>query len=61
MDSSFVKKFIKDSKLENIDIGCSGNSVRHIVKSDGEYYIKHSKGNKLDKEYFMFNYLKDKL
>lgn len=60
MDNSYVKEFIKDAKVNKISIGCSGDSVREVIREDGTYYIKIAKSNKLDKEYFMFNYLKNK-
>ncbi len=60
MDNTFVKEFIKNAKINDISIGCSGDSLKEVVKADGTYYIKVAKSNKLDKEYFMFNYLKDK-
>lgn len=59
MDNSYVKEFIKDAKINEISIGCSGDSVREVIRKDGTYYIKIAKSNKLDKEYFMFNYLKN--
>ncbi len=60
MDNAYVKEFIKDAKVNEISIGCSGDSVREVIRKDGTYYIKIAKSNKLDKEYFMFNYLKNK-
>lgn len=60
MDNSYVKEFIKDAKVNKISIGCSGDSVREVIRKDGTYYVKIAKSNKLDKEYFMFNYLKNK-
>ncbi len=59
MDNTYVKRFIKNSTVNEVSIGCSGDNVREVVREDGTYYIKIAKGNKLDKEYFMFNYLKD--
>lgn len=59
MDNSYVKEFIKDAKVNKISIGCSGDSVREVIREDGTYYVKIAKSNKLDKEYFMFNYLKN--
>ncbi len=59
MDNAYVKRFIKNATINEISIGCSGDSVREVIKKSGTYYIKIAKGNKLDKEYFMFNYLKD--
>ena len=59
MDNYFVKEFLEGAKVNNIDIGCSGDSVREVKKGRKTYYIKKAKGKKLDKEYFMFNYLKD--
>ena len=60
MDNSYAKKFIKNAEVNEISIGCSGDSVREVIRKDGTYYIKIAKSNKLDKEYFMFNYLKNK-
>ena len=60
MDNYYVEEFIKDAKINEISIGCSGDSVREVIKDNQTYYIKKAKGNKLDKEYFMFNYFKDK-
>lgn len=60
MDNSYVKEFIKNAEVNEISIGCSGDSVREVIRKDGTYYIKIAKSNKLDKEYFMFNYLKNK-
>ena len=59
MDKSYVKEFIKDAKVNKISIGGSGDSVREVIREDGTYYVKIAKSNKLDKEYFMFNYLKN--
>ena len=61
MDNTYVKEFIKNAIVNDINIGCSGDSVREIVKDNNIYYIKQAKGNKLDREYFMFNYLKNKI
>lgn len=58
MDNTYVKEFIKNAKVNEISIGCSGDSVREVIRKDGTYYIKIAKSNKLDKEYYMFNYLK---
>lgn len=61
MDNDYIKEFIKNAIVNNINIGCSGDSVREIVKDKNIYYIKQAKGTKLDREYFMFNYLKNKV
>lgn len=60
MNNSYVEKFIDNALVNEISIGCSGDSVREVIKDNQVYYIKMAKGAKLDKEYFMFNYLKDK-
>jgi len=60
MNNSYVNEFLKNAEVNEISIGCSGDSVREVIKDDKIYYIKTAKGSKLDKEYFMFNYLKDK-
>ena len=61
MDNTYIKEFIKNATVNDINIGCSGDSVKEIVKDNDIYYIKKGKGNKLDREYFMFNYLKNKI
>ena len=57
----YVKELLKDSKKNVIDIGCSGDSVTEIIKKDNIYYMKESKSGKLDREYYICHYLKDKL
>ena len=59
MENSYVEKFIDGAEVNDISIGCSGDNVREVIKDNQTYYIKTAKGNKLDKEYFMFNYLKE--
>jgi len=60
MANHYIKEFIKNAAVNEISIGCSGDSVKEIIKDDKTYYIKTAKGNKLDKEYFMFNYFRKK-
>ena len=43
MDNTYVKEFIKDAIVNDINIGCSGDSVREIVKDNNIYYIKQAK------------------
>ena len=47
MDNTYIKDFIKNATVNDINIGCSGDSVREIVKDNDIYYIKQAKGNKL--------------
>ena len=61
MIEQFLKNFCINSKTNIIDIGCSGDKVTEVIKEDGIYYIKESAREKLDKEYFIYNYLKDTL
>ncbi len=61
MIDEYLKEFCKNGKVNVIDIGCSGDSVREVTRNDGIYYIKSSTFGKLDKEYFINNYLKGKL
>ena len=60
MNNSYVNEFLKNAEVNEISIGCSGDSVREVIKDDKIYYIKTAKASKLDKEYFMFNYLENK-
>lgn len=61
MIDEYLKKFCENAKINVIDIGCSGNSVKEVIKNQEVYYIKESKFGNLDKEYFINNYLKGKL
>ena len=56
---SKIDEIMKNATINDISIGCSGDSVKEIVKNDKTYYLKKAKGNKLDKEYYMFNYLSE--
>lgn len=59
MEDLFLKEFLVNSDVEDIDIGCSGDRVRKVTKDNNVYFVKEAKGNKLDREYVMFNYLKN--
>jgi len=61
VNNIFVEEFIKDAKLNNIDIGCSGDRIVEIIKENKIYFLKETISGKLDKEYFLLNWLKDKL
>ena len=56
----FIKKILENSIVKDIEIGCSGNKVSEITNENNEvFFIKESKENNLDKEYYIYNYLKD--
>ena len=56
----FIKKILEKSIVKDIEIGCSGNKVSEITNKNNEvFFIKESKENNLDKEYYIYNYLKD--
>lgn len=59
MIEKILNEFCINAKTNIIDIGCSGNKVTEVIKEEGIYYIKESANGKLDKEYFLYNYLKD--
>ncbi|MDD2435827.1 MAG: aminoglycoside 3'-phosphotransferase [Bacilli bacterium] len=61
MKNKFIDEFLMNSILEDIDIGCSGDRIVKIIKEDGTYFLKETKAGKLDREYFMLNWLKGKL
>lgn len=61
MEDNYLKELYKDSVINIIDIGCSGNSVKEVIKGKDIYYVKESETGKLDREYFMCNYLKNKI
>lgn len=56
-----VSEFIKESKLEEIGIGCSNSQVIKIIKSNGTYYLKMATKGLLTKEYNALKWLKGKL
>ena len=56
----FIKKILEKSIIKDIEIGCYGNKVSEITNENNEvFFIKESKENNLDKEYYIYNYLKD--
>ena len=56
---SKIDEIMDNAIINDINIGCSGDSVKEIIKDEKVYYLKKAKGNKLDKEYYMFNYLSE--
>lgn len=43
MIDEYLKNFCENAKINVIDIGCSGNSVKEVIKNQEVYYIKESK------------------
>ena len=56
-----IKKFIANSKVTEIAIGCSDSQVIKIETKDKVYYLKISESGELNKEFEKLSWLKDKL
>lgn len=56
-----ISKFLGDSIIKEISIGCSDSQVIYISKKIGNYYLKMSKKNQLLNEYQKLTWLKGKL
>lgn len=59
--TSKIQKFIEDSKLKEIKIGCSDSQVIRIEKDNGTYYLKMAKKGMLTREYEALKWLEGKL
>lgn len=57
--SNRLNEFIKESKIEEISIGCSGKQVYKIRKKSKVYYLKIA--DHLSEESIRLDYLKDKI
>ena len=53
--------FTKDADLEQIGIGCSGDSVIKITKNDNVYFLKYSANPTIQIEYEKLKWLQGKL
>lgn len=56
-----IQEFLTDSKLESINIGCSGAKVTKVIKDNKIYFLKESSVGLLDKEYLALNWLDGKI
>ena len=56
-----ISKFLEDSIMKEISIGCSDSQVIYISKKVENYYLKMSKKNQLLNEYQKLTWLKEKL
>lgn len=59
--SKEIIKFIEDSELEEISIGCSESQIIRIKKNNQIYYLKMAKLGMLTKEYNKLKWLDGKL
>ena len=56
-----IVKFLENSKLEEISIGCSNSQVFKIIKNDNIYFLKKAKKGLLTREYHALEWLQGKL
>lgn len=56
-----IEKFIKNAKLEEINIGCSDSDVIKITKNNQIYYLKMAKKGLLTQEFNALKWLNGKL
>ncbi len=59
--TEYLNEFIKDANVQPIDIGCSGDKVIKIIKSDGIYFLKYSANPGIKSEYEKLQWLRGKL